>query len=191
MAEAERWDRVYANEPELYTTDPNALLVEVTRPLAPGRALDLGVGQGRNALYLAGRGWQVTGVDVSAEGVRQTAAAGAGVTLAQQPVEEFEMAEAQWDLIVGMYVHGVLLRASGKIVAALRPGGRLVVEGFHRDVMALGLSGLTGGLLGYRTNALLRHFQGLRVELYEDRIARADWRRIDAPIVRMVARKAE
>ena len=191
MAEAERWDRVYANEPELYTTEPNALLVEVTRLLAPGRALDLGVGQGRNALYLAGRGWQVTGVDVSAEGVRQTAAAGAGVTLAQQPVEEFEMAEAQWDLIVGMYVHGVLLRASGKIVAALRPGGRLVVEGFHRDVMALGLSGLTGGLLGYRTNALLRHFQGLRVELYEDRIARADWRRIDAPIVRMVARKVE
>jgi hypothetical protein len=107
------------------------------------------------------------------------------------PVEEFEMGRSEWDLVVGMYVHGVLLRASARIIAALRPGGVLVVEGFHRDVMKLGLSGLTGGLLGYQTNALLRHFQGLRVELYEDCTAMADWRLIEAPIVRMVARKAE
>ncbi len=188
MAEAERWDEVYAHEPELYTTKPNALLVEVAERLSPGRALDIGVGQGRNARYLAGRGWQVTGVDVSAEGVRQTAAAG-GVTVVRQAVEEFEMGEAEWDLILGMYVHGVLLRASGRIVAALKPGGLLVVEGFHRDVMKLGIGGLTGGLLGYQTNALLRHFTALRVERYQDCTALADWRQIEAPIVRMVARK--
>ena len=188
MAEAQRWDEVYANEPELYTTRPNALLVEVVQKLAMGRALDIGVGQGRNARYLAERGWQVTGVDVSAEGVRQTAAAG-GVTVVRQAVEEFEMGEAQWDLILGMYVHGVLLRVSERVIAALKPGGLLVVEGFHRDVMQLGISGLTGGLLGYQTNALLRHFQALRVERYEDRIALADWRQIEAPIVRMVARQ--
>ena len=37
----------------------------------------------------------------------------------------------------------------------MRPGGVLVVEGFHRDVMKLGIEGMTGGLLGYKTNALL------------------------------------
>jgi hypothetical protein len=79
--------------------------------------------------------------------------------------------------------------ASSRIVAALRPGGLLVVEGFHRGVMECGLSGLTGGLLGYQTNALPRHFLGLRIERYEDRVALADWRQIEAPIVRMVARK--
>src|SRR5580765_1849329 len=94
-----------------------------------------------------------------------------------------------WDLIAAIYVHGVLLRAADRVIAALRPGGALVVEGFHRDVGKLGIEGITGGLLGYKTNALLRHFLPLRVERYEDRIALADWRRIEAPIIRMVARK--
>ena len=189
MAETERWDRVYASEPHLYTTEPNALLVEVALTMAPGRALDIGMGQGRNAGYLALRGWDVTGVEVSGEGVRQVRALAAGVRVAHQPVELFPMGVAEWDLIAGIYVHGVLLRQSERIIAALRPGGVLVVEGFHRDAMKMGFEGLTGGLLGYKTNALLRHFLPLRVERYEDRIALADWRRVEAPIVRMVARK--
>ena len=189
MAETERWDRVYAHEPQLYTTEPNALLVEVAEAMTPGRALDIGMGQGRNAGYLALRGWDVTGVDVSGEGVRQARASAAGVRVVHQAVEEFEMGVAEWDLIAGIYVHGVVLRESERIIAALRPGGVLVVEGFHRDAMKLGFEGMTGGLLGYKSNALLRHFLPLRVERYEDRMALADWRRIEAPIVRMVARK--
>ena len=189
MAETERWDRVYAGEPHLYTTEPNVLLVEVAEAMRPGRALDLGVGQGRNAAWLASRGWQVTGVDVSGVGVRQAQALDARVQVVQQAVEDFEMGAEAWDLIAAIYVHGVLLRASERVIAALRPGGVLVVEGFHRDVMKLGVEGMTGGLLGYKTNALLRHFLPLRIERYEDRIALADWRRIEAPIVRLVARK--
>jgi hypothetical protein len=63
------------------------------------------------------------------------------------------------------------------------------VEGFHRDVMKMGIEPVTGGLLGYKTNALLRHYLPLRIERYEERVALADWRRIEAPLVRMVARK--
>jgi SAM-dependent methyltransferase len=189
MAETERWDQVYAGEPHLYTTEPNALLVEAAEAMAPGRALDLGVGQGRNAAWLASRGWQVTGVDLSGEGVRRAQALDARVRVVQQAVEDFEMGVEEWHLIAAIYVHGVLLRASERVIAALRPGGVLVVEGFHRDVMKLGVEGMTGGLLGYKTNALLRHFLPLRIERYEDRIALADWRRIEAPVVRMVARK--
>jgi len=93
------------------------------------------------------------------------------------------------DLIAGIYVHGVMLRESARVIAGLRMGGRVVVEGFHRDVMKLGIEGLTGGLLGYKTNALLRKYLELRIERYEERIAMADWRRIEAPLVRLVARK--
>lgn len=189
MAELERWDKVYASEPHLYTKEPNALLVETVAAMPPGRALDIGMGQGRNTAYLASLGWEVTGIDISGEGLRQAQASCAGVRVVQAPAEEFEMGAGEWDLIAGMYVHGVLLRESSRIIAALRPGGVLVVEGFHRDVMSMGIEGMTGGLLGYKTNALLRHFLQLRVERYEDRIALADWRRIQAPIVRMVARK--
>jgi SAM-dependent methyltransferase len=188
VAETERWDEVFAREPHLYTKEPNALLVEVAGGLAPGRALESGMGEGRNARWVAQRGWDVTGVDVSGEGVRQAREAG-GVKVVHQAVEDFDMGREEWDLIIGMYVHGVVLRASQRIVAGLRVGGVLVVEGFHRDVMALGIAGMTGGLLGYQTNALPRHFLGLRITRYEDRVAMADWRRMEAPIVRMVARK--
>ena len=82
-----------------------------------------------------------------------------------------------------------MLRESARIVAGLRRGGRLVIEGFHRDVMCLGIDGLTGGLLGYKSNALLRKYLDLRIERYEEVTALADWRRIEAPLVRMVARK--
>ena len=64
-----------------------------------------------------------------------------------------------------------------------------MVEGFHRDVMKLGVEGMTGRLLGYKTNALLRRYLGLRIERYEERVGMADWWRIEAPLVRMVGRK--
>lgn len=187
MAEAERWDRVYAHEPHLYTTQPNALLVEVAGAMPPGRALDVGMGQGRNALWLADRGWKVTGLDVSAEGVRK--ASHERLTALHIAAEDFNFGEGQWDLIAGIYVHGVMLRESTRAIAGLRSGGKLVIEGFHRDVMKLGIEGLTGGLLGYKTNALLRKYLELKIERYEEIEAMADWRRIEAPLVRLVASK--
>ena len=189
MAEADRWDQVYAREEHLFTKAPNAFLVDVVGGLVPGRALDIGMGQGRNAIWLAERGWDVTGLEISREGARQAEIAGAKVRVVQQSAEEFGIGEGEWDLIVGMYVHGVMLRESARVIAGLRTGGRVVVEGFHRDVMKLGIEGMTGGLMGYKTNALLRKYLELRIEKYEETVALADWRRIEAPIVRMVGRK--
>jgi SAM-dependent methyltransferase len=188
MAEAARWDRVYASEPHLYTREPNALLAGIAGGIEPGAALDIGVGEGRNARYLASLGWQVTGIDVSGEGVRQ-ARAGGGIHVVHGAVEDFDMGTERWDLIAGMYVHGVMLRESSRVIQALKPGGLLVVEGFHRDVMQEGVDGLSGGLLGYTSNALLRHYLPLRILRYEEARGVADWRRIDAPLVRLVARK--
>jgi SAM-dependent methyltransferase len=189
MAEADRWDQVYATERHLFTTAPNALLVDVAGAMTPGRALDIGMGQGRNSVWLAEHGWDVTGLDVSGEGIRQAAMYQGRLRVEHVAAEDFAIGDEQWDLIAGIYVHGVMLRESARVIAGLRPGGRLVIEGFHRDVMKLGIDGLTGGLLGYKTNALLRKYLELRIELYEERIAMADWRRIEAPVVRMVARK--
>ena len=189
MAERDRWDEVYAREPHLYTTEPNALLVETARDLPPGKALDLGMGQGRNGLWLASRGWDVTGVDISGEGVRLASSAAGTLRAVHSSIEDFDLGRDAWDLVAGLYVHGVLLRQSERIAAALKPGGLLVAEGFHRDVMKEGIDGLTGGLLGFTSNALLRHYLSLRVLLYQETRGLADWRRIDAPLVRLVARK--
>jgi len=63
--EREDWDRRYRGTDLRWTTEPNRFVAEELRDLPPGRALDLGAGEGRNAVWLAERGWRVTAVDFS------------------------------------------------------------------------------------------------------------------------------
>src|SRR5258708_2247275 len=63
------WNKHYQRSTPQFKTDPNAFLVEVASKLLPGQALDLGMGEGRNSIYLAQLGWHVTGVDSAEAGV--------------------------------------------------------------------------------------------------------------------------
>src|SRR5262249_49632970 len=63
-----QWDELYASAELVWTAEPNRFVAEELAGLAAGRALDLGTGEGRNAIWLAERGWQVTAVDFSAAG---------------------------------------------------------------------------------------------------------------------------
>jgi SAM-dependent methyltransferase len=65
------WDRRYEGSELVWTAEPNRFLVAETEALAPGRALDLACGEGRNAVWLAERGWQSVGVDFSEVGLRK------------------------------------------------------------------------------------------------------------------------
>ena len=62
-AQPGEYNSLYAGDSEVFTREPNALLVEAVRNRKPGRALDVGMGQGRNALFLSRNGWEVTGID--------------------------------------------------------------------------------------------------------------------------------
>src|ERR1022692_4898294 len=66
---SEEWDKRYAGQELVWTAEPNRFVVAELKDLAPGRALDLGAGEGRNAVWLASAGWQVTAVDFSAVGL--------------------------------------------------------------------------------------------------------------------------
>ncbi len=115
---------------------PNPVLVDVVAALPPASALDLGCGDGGDAIWLAERGWQVTAVDVSATAVDRLArrAQGAGVSGRVRP-ERHDLAvscpDGTFDLVSAQYLHSpvalpradVLRRAAGK----LRPGGLLLV----------------------------------------------------------------
>jgi len=87
-----------------FTTDPSAIVVEAVKGLAPGTALDAGMGQGRNAVYLARQGWRVTGFDVSAEALKaaraNTAAAGVQIETVKASYADFDYGTARWDVIV-------------------------------------------------------------------------------------------
>ena len=183
------FDRTYSSAAPRFNTEPNALLVEAVRDLTPGRALDIDMGQGRNAVFLASKGWDVTGFDFSAEGVRaaREAAKKAGVTLTvlERRHEDFDFGRAHWDLVVMSYTW-VPLRAPyvGRILESLKPGGVLVFEHLMDE------SGSDGAAPWLpRPNELLRVFESLRILRYEDARTNADWAWRPERIARLVAQK--
>lgn len=160
------------NQQGLFNVAPNQLLVEVIRNLQPGLALDVGMGQGRNAIYLAQQGWNVTGVDLSDEGIRQTKEQARKLRLSikamQSPIESFDFGRERWDLILFCYLDP--RPYAEKVIAGLKPDGMVVIEGFHKRAAKTRL--MTGW---FDDNELLRVFPSLRVLRYEDVLARQDW----------------
>ncbi|MFT5051776.1 MAG: SAM-dependent methyltransferase [Chlamydiales bacterium] len=188
------WNRVFRRTKERGVKwQANEFLTEVVSGRHPGTALDIGLGQGRNSLFLAENGWDVTGFNLSDEAVVQAHAqaqeAGLKLEALQGDVNTFDYGAERWDLVVAMYMHGLILPRADEIVTSLAPGGMLVIEGFHSD---LNSESVGGGYFGYATNELTRAFDSLRILSYEDRSDHADWGRSlagDKPIVRFLARK--
>jgi hypothetical protein len=98
--------------------------------------------------------------------------------------EDYDWGENRWDLIVLSYVGAREFAAP--VVRALRPGGMVVVEGFHRDATK---TQPIGGAVVFDTNELLRIFAPLRVVRYEDADAKGDFGQFDARVVRLAAIK--
>ncbi|PZG19343.1 SAM-dependent methyltransferase, partial [Spongiactinospora gelatinilytica] len=73
--DVQRWDEMYRSRDQIFSGNPNGVLVAEANDLPPGQALDVGCGEGADALWLARRGWQVTAVDISAIALQRAAAA--------------------------------------------------------------------------------------------------------------------
>jgi 2-polyprenyl-3-methyl-5-hydroxy-6-metoxy-1,4-benzoquinol methylase len=142
------WDERYAGHDRVWSGNPNARLVEYAADLAPGDAIDVGCGEGADVVWLAQRGWRVTGVDVSQVAVDRARAHAAEATMGDRTTfARVDMAAGdslpgKADLVTAMYLH--LPEASfadcyTRMAAAVRPGGTLLVAGHHPDDAATGL----------------------------------------------------
>ena len=184
--EVDRWNRILTAEKPAFNTQPNAFLVEMVKGRLPGAALDVGMGQGRNALYLAQQGWSVTGFDPADKAVAQAnanaAKLGVKLTTVVQGSEDFDFGESRWDLIVLSYV--TVRDITDRVVRALKPGGIVVVEAFHRDVTR---QRPVGGGVVFDSNELLTLFAKLRVLRYEDADATSDFGGAGSRAVRLCA----
>jgi SAM-dependent methyltransferase len=130
------WNRRYEEADGLWSRDPNPLLVEFAAALAPGRALDLGAGEGRNAIWLAKRGWRVTALDVSAVGLARAAdrAADEGVELDRVVADwrEYDPPASSIDLAVITFMHPQpheRVAMFESVRETLVPGGHLFIVG--------------------------------------------------------------
>jgi 16S rRNA G1207 methylase RsmC len=108
--EAERWNRILTAEKPSFNTKPNEFLMEMAKDRKPGTALDVGMGQGRNAIWLAQQGWDVTGFDPAEKAValaNETAKKlGVAIKTEVKSIENFNFGENRWDLILLSYTLG-------------------------------------------------------------------------------------
>ena len=157
------WNKVYSTGQAIFVHHPTELLVRAIQGRRPGTALDIGMGQGRNSLFLAQQGWEVTGFDPSEEGVRQARerAAKLGLHLRALVVaeENFDLGAAQWDLIVMTYVRRIRPGDADRFARALRPQGIFVYENNNVG----------------NQNELLKYFLAWRILHYEDLDTNSDW----------------
>ncbi|RLK59432.1 SAM-dependent methyltransferase [Actinokineospora cianjurensis] len=137
---AEFWETFYSERDQIWSGKPNDLLVREAADLPPGTVLDLGCAEGGDAVWLAERGWRVTGVDVSATALERAKklAAERGVSDAIT-FERHDLAETfpegRFDLVNAQYFHspveqaGERQRALRRAADAVAPGGVLLVVG--------------------------------------------------------------
>jgi SAM-dependent methyltransferase len=144
----ESWNRRYADRELVWTAQPNRFLAAEAAGLPPGRALDLGAGEGRNAVWLAQQGWQVTAVDFSdaglAKGERLAAERGVGVSWVVADLLEHVPSPLSFDLVVLLYLHlpaGERRAVHRRAAASVAPGGALLVVGHDSTNIAEGYGG--------------------------------------------------
>ena len=184
------FDRIYASDRPNFSQNPSTVLVEAIEGAKPGRALDVAMGQGRNALFLAQRGWAVTGFDISDEGLNlaRTNAKKAGVRLTAQrsSIEEFSYGEAQWDLIALIYVPNSAHEGAAmtRLARALKPGGLLVIESFASEADAT-----TRRPVDIDPVALKASLAGFDIVRFDDREAVSEWDPQPTRLCRVIARK--
>lgn len=132
----EFWERHYGAENRVWSGRVNARLAEFAASPAPGRALDLGCGEGADAIWLARRGWRVVGVDVSVTALRRAAADAAAAGVDDRiALERHDLSESfpggEFDLVSAQFFHcpyawdryQVLRRAAESVA----PGGHLLI----------------------------------------------------------------
>lgn len=142
------WDHRYDGE-RMWSGNPNGTLVREVEPLAPGRALDVGAGEGGDAVWLAQRGWSVTAADVSVRALEHVAGAAAGrgvrvATLLADAGGPSPFPDGAFDLVSAQYAsipRSPDARGARNLLAAVAPGGTLLVVGHDVEAMRAVVAG--------------------------------------------------
>ena len=138
----EFWDERYGSAEQIWSGNPNPHLVGTAADLTPGAALDVGAGEGADALWLARHGWAVTAVDISQVALDRAARhaetadpqAAARILWSKTDVLDWDPGVALYDLVSAQFMHlrePDLRDLHRRLARAVRPGGVLLVVGHH------------------------------------------------------------
>ena len=193
------YDRLFSKpltgdpEKDGFTSTPSVFMVESTQKLEPGKALDVGAGQGRNSVWLAQQGWEVTGIDIAGGGLAAASAnagkAGVRISTVKTVYQDFDFGTEKWDLIVLILSWAPMSDQEfvARMHSALRPGGVVVFE----HVLHTEKQKFPPVVQAIPPNALLGYFKDFHIQYYEEGVWPGDWGGPPAELVRMIAKKAK
>lgn len=191
------YDRIFSKpltgdmEKDGFNSNPSEFMMESVTGLQPGTALDVGAGQGRNSVWLAQQGWDVTAIDISGVGLAAATAnaekVGFKIKTVKTSYQDFDFGKEKWDLIVMILSWAPVSEPDfvARLQASLRPGGAVVFE----HVLETEKQSFPPVVHGLPPNALLKHFSGFHIQKYEEGVWQGDWGGPPAELVRMIARK--
>ncbi len=173
----DRWDERYREPGFAYGTEANEFLQSVVTRLPPGRVLSLAEGEGRNAVYLGKRGFQLTAVDQSAVGLAKASGLARmhGVDLSTEvaDLKGYRIEPSSWEVVVSIFCHvppSIRKRLYRAVVEGLVPGGALVLEAYTPQQLELGTGGPKDRDLLVDLSTLCRELSGLTFEIARETV---------------------
>ena len=168
-----RWDERYDQDEFLFGTEPNDFLREQAHRIpAGGKVLCLGDGEGRNGVWLAEQGYQVTSVDLSQVGLDKTRRfakkRGVSIETVYADLAEWSIEPQAWDGIVSIFCHMMpdeRKRMHPRIVKGLKPGGVFLLEAYTPDQIEKGTGGPSNPDLLVTAEDIIPEIDGLEVQL--------------------------
>ena len=163
-----RWDKKYATEKYLFGQEATPFLQQHVDLLPQGQVLDLAMGEGRNGVFLATKGFSVTGVDISKEGLKKATDLATrhnvAITTIVADLDTYQIPPNTFDVIICTYY--LQRDLFPQIAAALKPGGMVLIETYIMDYLQYRPGFNKAWLL--KPNELLTMLPGLRIIRYQE-----------------------
>ena len=188
----DKWEERYAPDEYIHGKAPVPFLVEKIGILPRGQALCLAAGEGRNAVYLAQQGYEVTAIDISARAVEKchglARECGVQVRALAADLLEVDLGVEQYDLVTNFFFCERALFP--RIARALKPGGMFVLQSFSIDQLQFEFGPHNPAFL-LQPNELLEHFKDCRIRYYEDAVItmEREGECREGAVIRMIAEK--
>lgn len=195
------WNERFSTPEYVYGTEPNDFLASVAGRIPPGRVLSIADGEGRNGVFLASLGYDVTSADSSPVGLakaqRLAESRGVHITTVLADLADYAIAQESWEGIVSIFCHlqpPIRKRVHEQVVRALVPGGLFVLESYSVEQLRHGTGGPQSAELLLTLDAVRRELAGLELlhaveierDIHEGRLHHGK-----SAVVQVVARKPE
>ena len=193
------WNERFATEHYIYGTEPNDFLRHHYSAIPLGKVLCLAEGEGRNAVFLAQQGYQVTAVDGSDIGLEKAqklaAERGVNIETIHADLADFDLGSERWDGIISIFGHlpsSLRTKVYRQAVKALKPGGVLLLEGYAKEQLQYQTGGPRDEDLLLSIAALQQELDGLNfnhLEALEREVLEGSLHTGKAAVIQVIANK--